>query len=395
MSSISKNDEKNDEMSSNHKELYKRSIDLGEQQKQRQLAALEEQKHQRQQQQDQFRHVDSNEEESNDEAEQQTQSKPQRKQHRKRGGNNSKNKAHKGLQYRLQQSEWLRQRPENLCDWLLVPCPVGKRCLVIATHGRTYVYNQGGRKIMDLRSLLPGDGHQAKYRSILDCVYVAESETFYVLDAIAFGQQQLLNCEASFRFFWLRSRFDEQGELGQCSKRNEKPFKLLNYYDFEDANAVDEVLQKHPLWEEDHPQLDGLLFYHKEGSYTCGTTPLVCWLFAFMLPDVLGLPVHSGHVPPDDYRGNPLVYMDEFDKKLLARRQQYKNQAKAARKPKQEAAPVSMEQEEDDGELAEFDELRSILEHERRLELGELDMDCTSEQEPESQAASAGDNSCC
>lgn len=383
-------------MSSNYKELYKRSIDLGEQQKQRQLAALEEQKHQRQQQQDQFRHVYSNEEESNEEAEQQNQNKSQRKQRKKRGCNNNKNKAHQRLQYRLQQSEWLRQRPENLCDWLLVPCPVGKRCLVIATHGRTKVYNQAGRMIMQLRTLLPGDGNLPKYRSILDCVYVAESETFYVLDAIAFGQQQLLNCEASLRFFWLRSRFDEQGELGQCSKRNEKPFRLLNYYDFEDANAIDEVLQKHPLWEENQPQLDGMLFYHKEGSYICGTTPLVCWLFAFMMPDVLNFPVHSGHVAPDDYRGDALDYMDEFDKKLLARRQQYKRQAKATDEPKQGDAPVSMEQEQDEGELAEFDELRSILEHERRLELGELDMDCTPEQEPESQsAASAGGNSCC
>lgn len=371
-------------MSNNYKELYKKTVDLGQQQKQRQLAALNEQKHRRQQQQDTFRHVaDSNEdeEESNDEAEQQKQNKSQRKQRKKRGGNNNANKSQ---HYRLQQSEWLRYVPENLCDWLLVPCPVGKRCLVIATHGRTKVYNQAGRIIMQLRTLLPGDGNIPKSKSILDCVYVAETETFHVLDAISFGQQQLLDCEASFRFFWLRSRFDEQDELSQCSKRNEKRFKLLEYYDFENSTAVGEVLQRYPLWEANQPELDGMLFYHKEASYTCGTTPLVCWLFAYMLPDVLNLPVHSSYVAPDDYRGDALTYMDEFDKKLQAKRQQQKKSAKPVEQtPKTGEATVSMEQEPEEGEMAEFDELRRLLEHERRLEMGELDMDCTpSETEP-------------
>lgn len=373
-------------MSNNYKELYKKTVDLGQQQKQRQLAALDEQKHRRQQQQDQFRHVaDSNEdeEESNDEAEQQKQNKSQRKQRKKRGGNN----VNKSQHYRLQQSEWLRYVPENLCDWLLVPCPVGKRCLVIATHGRTKVYNQAGRIIMQLRTLLPGDGHMPKSKSILDCVYVSETETFYVLDAISFGQQQLLDCEASFRLFWLRSRFDEQDELSQCSKRNEKRFKLLEYYDFENSTAVGEVLQRYPLWETNQPELDGMLFYHKEASYTCGTTPLVCWLFAYMLPDVLNLPVHSAYVAPDDYRGDALTYMDEFDKKLQARRQQHKKPEKPVEQaPKTGEATVNMEQEQEEGEMAEFDELRRLLEHERRLEMGELDMDCTP---PEAEPGSA------
>lgn len=382
-------------MSKNYKELYKKTVDLGEQQKQRQLAALNEQKHRRQQQQDQYRRYvgDSNEdeEESNDETEQQKQNKSQRKQRRKRGGSNNANKTQ---HYRVQQSEWLRYVPENLCDWLLVPCPVGKRCLVIATQGRTKVYSQAGKIIMQLRTLLPGDGHMPKSRSILDCVYVEEMETFYVLDAISFGQQQLLDCEASFRFFWLRSRFDEHDELSQCSKRNEKPFKLLEYYDFENSTAVGEVLQRHPLWEANQPKLDGMLFYHKEASYTCGTTPLVCWLFAYMLPDVLNLPVHSAYVAPDDYRGDALAYMDEFDKKLQARRQQHKKQAKPVEQaPKGGVGTVAMEQEQEEGEMAEFDELRRLLEHERRLEMGELDMDCTAPEDTESASAVVG-NSC-
>lgn len=37
--------------------------------------------------------------------------------------------------------------------------------------------------------------------------------------------------------------------------------------------------------------LDGLLFYHKDGQYTKGRTPLVTWLKPFMLPEVLGVSV--------------------------------------------------------------------------------------------------------
>ncbi|XP_034480228.1 snurportin-1 [Drosophila innubila] len=378
-------------MTSNYKDLYKKSVDVGEQQKLRQLQLLHEQKQRRQLQQDASRNVpDSNEEDEEEEAPEETptHSKATRKQRRKRATNNNNNNPKKGQHFKLQQSEWLRHRPENLCDWLLLPCPVGKRCLVIATNGRTKVHNKAGRIIMQLRTLLPGDAHMQKCKTVLDCVYVPEVDTFYVLDAISFGQQQLLDCEANFRFFWLRSRFDEHGELSEVSKRNEKPFKLLAYYDFEDANAVDQVLQRHPQWEENQPQLDGMLFYHKEASYTCGTTPLVCWLFAYMLPDVLDLPVNSSYIPPEDYQpSTALTYMDEFDKKLLAQRQQQKVRGKVAEPAKEEAAAAAgMDQGQED-ELEEYAELRSLLDYQRRLELGELDMDCTP-------AASAVGSSC-
>ncbi|KRF84102.1 snurportin-1 isoform X1 [Drosophila virilis] len=372
-------------MSNNYKELYKKSVDLGEQQKLRQQQLLYEQKQRRQQQQDVHRPMPDSDDGEDEEAPEQPegQSNTQRKQSRQRNrASSSNNSSRKTPHLRLQQSEWLRHRPENLCDWLLLPCPVGKRCLVIASNGRTKVYNKAGRITMQLRTLLPGDGYVQKFKTVLDCVYVPQLETFYVLDALSFGQQQLLDCDANFRFFWLRSRFDERGELSQCSKRNEKPFKLLEYYDFEDANAVEQALQRYPQWEDNKPELDGLLFYHKEASYTCGTTPLVCWLFAYMLPDVLNLPVHSGYEAPEDYLPSAaLDFMDDFDKKLLEQRQQHKKAGKAAteeaaKEPAAAASSAAMDQEPDD-ELEEFAELRSLLDRERRLELGELDMDCS------------------
>jgi len=40
-------------------------------------------------------------------------------------------------------------------------------------------------------------------------------------------------------------------------------------------------------------QIDGLLFYHNESHYLPGRTPLVGWLKAFMLPDILGVQLPS------------------------------------------------------------------------------------------------------
>jgi len=40
-----------------------------------------------------------------------------------------------------------------------------------------------------------------------------------------------------------------------------------------------------------HLQLDGLLFYHKRAHYTFGPSPLVVWLKAYMMPEILGISV--------------------------------------------------------------------------------------------------------
>lgn len=48
--------------------------------------------------------------------------------------------------------------------------------------------------------------------------------------------------------------------------------------------------------------LDGLLFYHRDGQYTKGRTPLVTWLKSFMLSEVLGISVPpSLDEKPDGY----------------------------------------------------------------------------------------------
>jgi len=54
-----------------------------------------------------------------------------------------------------------------------------------------------------------------------------------------------------------------------------------------------------------HLQLDGLLFYHKRTHYTFGQSPLVVWLKAYMLPEILGIsvPAEMLALAPSTYTG--------------------------------------------------------------------------------------------
>ncbi|XP_017127056.1 snurportin-1 [Drosophila elegans] len=347
-------------MNSSFQDLYKKGLDVGEQQKQRQKDLLNQQKLRRQQEQDDGRPLKKTDGGK-------TQAK---KRNRKRGGHHQK-----GIPWRPQLSEWLRHKPEDLGEqWLLVPCPVGKRCLVVAAKGITKVYSKSGWMFMEFRSSLPGDWQLQKSQTILDCVYVEDADTFYVLDAISFGQQNLQDCEASFRFYWLRARFEEN-DFARLDEHNEKAFVLLDHYDFEDTSAVEQVLQKYPIFPDNKPPLDGFLFYHKEASYVCRVTPLVCWLFPFMMQDVLGWPVSSSYTAPEDYQpGQALHYMDEFDRRLEEQRKQFKEQKRAGKVREQQSN--KMEAEEEQAESDEFASLKGVLDQQRRLELGELDMDC-------------------
>lgn len=216
----------------------------------------------------------------------------------------------------LQLSEWMRERPENLNEWLFVPCPQGKRCMIVAEGGITLMFNKKGKLCSKFRSRFPGGGSNGRIRNlctILDCVYSKQTNTFYILDVLCYGQQSMLNCETQFRYFWLRSQFEDNDNcFTKLSPHNERVFKLIDAFDMSHEVQIQEIMRSYPLWPNDTPKLDGFLFYHKEGSYICDTTPLVCWLFAFMVPEILEIDVNSEYKKPSNYI-NAWQYMDAFD----------------------------------------------------------------------------------
>ncbi|XP_043933169.1 snurportin-1 [Protopterus annectens] len=191
----------------------------------------------------------------------------------------------------LMLSEWLVDVPNDMAeDWFLVVCPVGKRCLTIASKGSTVTYTRSGYCVNRFPSLLPGGSRHnsstGKDYTILDCVYNELNRTYYILDVMCWRGHPVYDCQTEFRFFWLKSKLEEEaGGLKEVSKIN--PFKFVGLQHF--ACTPDAVCQALSM---DFPyQVDGLLFYHKQTHYTPGSTPLVGWLKPYMVPDILGFTV--------------------------------------------------------------------------------------------------------
>ena len=197
-----------------------------------------------------------------------------------------------GRNYRnqLMLSEWMIEIPDKFDeDWIMVPCPVGKRNLVIASGGQTRAYAKSGFLIKQFPSALPGGSrHVAHWKgesTILDCVFSETSRTFYILDMMSWGQHPIYDSETEFRFYWLHTKMQEVPNASEISKVNPFSFQPLENFQC-DSESISKVVNTKKSTE-----LDGLLFYHKKAAYTFGSTPLVVWLKAYMLPEILGIPV--------------------------------------------------------------------------------------------------------
>jgi snurportin-1 len=190
-------------------------------------------------------------------------------------------------QNQLMLSEWMLEVPENFVDdWLMVPCPVGRRNLVVASNGRTRSYSKSGFLVNNFHSALPGGSH-VRGRSgmtILDCIYSEADRKYYVLDVMCWGHP-VYDSETEFRFYWMQTKLQETPEVLETSKQNPCRFESLPNFNCS-HDSLERVMNNTMNFE-----LDGLLFYHKRAHYTFGTTPLVVWLKAYMMPEILGMSV--------------------------------------------------------------------------------------------------------
>lgn len=153
-------------------------------------------------------------------------------------------------------SEWMMTKPDDIEDFLIIPCPKGIRCsLVTGDHKNTTaasVYHKNGQRMMRIRTNLPTC-------TILDCIYNSITKTIYILDAIVYAKRDLVDCDASFRFYWLKSRFLEE-DLRIVDDESNLSLRLLETYDFSDPSSVNLCFQTYPLFT---CETDGFLFYHK------------------------------------------------------------------------------------------------------------------------------------
>ncbi|XP_049544552.1 snurportin-1 [Anopheles darlingi] len=267
---------------------------------------------------------------------------------------------------KLQLSEWMYERPEDLENWYIVRCPVGQRCLLVIRNKLAVAYDKRGQSIATVRTNI----HVQHMRGtiVLDCV-LAPNHIFYILDVLVYQQLELVQCECQFRFSWIANKFveDELNERFNAKstlKKNRLELKLLRHYDCAPLDNLAVCLSHYPPFDDDGTRLDGFLFYHKESHYVYGKTPLVTWLFPFMLSDVLQLPVglvHQGYdeQKPATYDGNYSQYIAEFEKQ---RKFQRKKKQHKQRKPEDtmDTTNVSVELDPNDDALWEAMEMAPL-----------------------------------
>lgn len=223
-----------------------------------------------------------------------------------------------GINYTVQQAEWLGGFPEDPANWLIVPYPKGMRCLVIAFGGKTEVYSKNGPLVTTFKSYLPGgfpDTYNRSKVTILDCVQVEKNKSYQIIDALICGNMELLNWPADFRFLWTKSRLGDW----KCNGNFDAEFHIPNYYDMSNNSDVMQCFEKFPFW--DDIELDAFMFYHKDSSYTCGKSPLVGWLYPFMVNEVLGFRIHEKYqaLRPQNY-WNAQSFIETFDEQIKDRR---------------------------------------------------------------------------
>ncbi|KAG5872859.1 Snurportin-1 [Gonioctena quinquepunctata] len=199
----------------------------------------------------------------------------------------------KQWKFELMDSEWFTEIPEDLHEnWLVKFGPEGFRVLVVSRNNHTTCYNKKGRVILKMRSHFPGGGYSEGCGiTVLDCIYNNVLKTIFVLDCLFWNSMSMLESEASFRFYWLKSKFDEEPKL----KKNQRyTFILMDCFAAQKPLIQDAIFT--PFQVENHQLFyDGVVFYHKESHYTFGSTPLVAWLASYMLPEILQIDV------PEEY----------------------------------------------------------------------------------------------
>lgn len=71
-----------------------------------------------------------------------------------------------------------------------------------------------------------------------------------------------------------------------------------------------------PHFPNHNPGLDGLLFYHKKAQYCAGQTPLVGWLYPYMVPELIKGIYQSSIIKPSKYK-RKLFFKAAYRPKIL------------------------------------------------------------------------------
>lgn len=226
--------------------------------------------------------------------------------------------SHDSRSNRMMLSEWMMDVPQDFTEnWIMVPCPIGKRVRLISGWGETRAYSRKGALHGVFPSALPGGNPDSDLHNsaALDCIWIKEKKLFYILDVLYWSQLPFTNCEVECRFFWIKCKFQEIPELKERgTDTNRYPILPPQKIDCNSDlyTALTNLNIEHPL--------DGFLFYHRQALYTYGQTPLVTWLKPFMLSEVLGIAVPSSWL---DEKPNDYINFEHHVQKVKRKKNQY------------------------------------------------------------------------
>ncbi|CAH1099158.1 unnamed protein product [Psylliodes chrysocephalus] len=191
--------------------------------------------------------------------------------------------------FKLMMTEWFTDIPDDLEDnWFIKLVPEGFRILLIARNHHTFIYNKNGRYLFQIRTNFPGGGGCIENgTAVLDCVMDKKNKIVFVLDCLFWNSMSTLDSEANFRFYWLKSKFQENPEMGQYLNYK---FVLMDSVCAERSLIQEKMFQSFKIGESEIIY-DGIAFYHKESQYSFGYSPLATWLASYMLPEKLGIDV--------------------------------------------------------------------------------------------------------
>jgi snurportin-1 len=127
---------------------------------------------------------------------------------------------------------------------------------------------------------------------VLDCIWSAAENTFYVLDVVEWRAQTFYASDTEFRSYWLHSRLSEECPgAATAGGSNRHAFVPLPRYAC-DASALRQMFEATRAM-----RRDGVLFFHREALYQRGRTSLVCWLRPDMVPSILHVDIGEALEP--------------------------------------------------------------------------------------------------
>ncbi|KAI8344533.1 hypothetical protein BC941DRAFT_408885 [Chlamydoabsidia padenii] len=171
--------------------------------------------------------------------------------------------------------------PNFITEWVMMICPVGKRCLVTSGNGQTVARARNGRIISRFQSSVPSgciyctNGPTSSY-CILDCILDTSVGIFYVLDVMCWNGQSLYELHTNSRHHFMQTQIQFTNSLREYNMQ----FKLLIPVSLVNLQQVTMDLKGYlgNYQPSMTYNVDGLLFYHRRTEYVGGNTDLVRWL---------------------------------------------------------------------------------------------------------------------